>query len=40
MSDHAGVETESGLPLDEFYVHKPGRPATTGRVPVHKRDPR
>jgi methylmalonyl-CoA mutase N-terminal domain/subunit len=33
MSDHAGVETESGLPLDEFYVHNLDDPPPPGEYP-------
>jgi methylmalonyl-CoA mutase N-terminal domain/subunit len=33
MSDHAGIETESGLPLDPFYVHQADDPPPPGEYP-------
>jgi methylmalonyl-CoA mutase N-terminal domain/subunit len=33
MSDHPGVETESGLPLDPFYVAQPDAPSPPGQYP-------
>ncbi len=33
MNDHPGVETESGLPLEPFYVEHPGGPPPPGEYP-------
>ena len=33
MSDHPGVETKSGLPLDPFYVEQPDAPPPPGEYP-------